>query len=799
MQCWIRCVRAVAVAVIVVAIAGHDRAQAQLPAALSFTDITFSAGIDDETGSHGAMFADLNADGLPDLYLTYNNVRDLANPYRRNQFYRNAGGGVFVEEADARGIGVFGGGTHGAAWADFDNDGDYDLTVALTYKTVSEPFLAEPNRIYRNDGGIFVDVTPTPMSSYPDYTRSILAFDVERDGDLDIFAVNGDQGTGDPPDERNEFYRNDGGFNFTRIESGAAVTAEAGQGATDTDYDGDGDIDLLACNRNGDINILRNDNGVFTAISPQAAGIYLPPPPPVPPPGIYFRAYSGISTGDLDHDGDLDLVFIEQSLVTTAQRVAHVYHNVGGGVFSYRQMIEGFSGLTAGLADLDNDTDLDLVLPGYPNVLLNNGSGTFVLGPPFPGPASGFPVPDVRTVAFADIDNDGDPDFTLTAKFGRPYLVRNDFNSGQWLKVGLFATNGQVGAFGAKIKVFAAGTSTLLGYREVKSSFGYLAQDDPVIHFGLGANTLVDVQVNYLNGAVVAVQNISSQRTLIFNGTSLLQPPSAPQGLVASVTGTNVSLAWSPPGGGGPVAQYILEAGTAPGLKDLAVLPVGNSAGFSTGAPPGVYYVRVRASNLAGQSTASNEVIVRVGVACAAAPPAPSAFTANVSGLNVTFNWTPIPSAEPTSLYLIEAGSGPGLKNLGALPTGATTLSVTGPPGVYYTRVRAQNDCGVSTPSNEVVVQLGCQGPPGAPTGLSSTVNGSFVTLNWAAGAGPPPSSYTIEVGFTSGATNMAFNTGNAATSLGTPAAPGTYYVRVRGVNACGPSAASNQVTIIVN
>jgi enediyne biosynthesis protein E4 len=799
MQYLIRWVRAVAVAVvIVVAIAGHDRAQAQLPAALSFTDITFSAGIDDETGSHGAMFADVNADGLPDLYLTYNNIRDEENPYRRNQFYRNAGGGVFVEEADARGLGVFGGGTHGATWADLDNDGDYDLAVALTYKTVTEPFLPEPNRIYRNDGGVFVDATPTVMSGYSGYTytRSILAFDMERDGDLDIFAVNGDQGSNEPVNDENEFYRNDGGFNFSRITTGPAVTAPAGQGATDTDYDGDGDIDLIACNRNGDINILRNDNGVFTAVSPQAAGLYSVPPPP---PGVYHRAYSGISTGDLDHDGDLDLIFIEQSLVTTAARVAHVYHNVGGGVFSYRQMIDGFSGLTAGLADLDNDTDLDLVLPGYPNVLLNNGSGTFVPGPPFPGPASGFPVPDVRSVAFADIDNDGDPDFTLTAKFGRPYMVRNDFNSGQWLKVGLFATNGQVGAFGAKIKVFAAGTSTLLGYREVKSSFGYLAQDDPVIHFGLGASTLVDVQVNYLNGAVVAVQNVSSRRTLIFNGTTLLQPPSAPQGLVASVSGTNVSLAWSAPGGGGPVAQYILEAGTAPGLKDLAVLPVGNSAGFSTGAPPGVYYVRVRAGNLAGQSGASNEVIVRVGVACSAAPPAPSAFTANVSGLNVTFNWTPTASPEPTSSYLVEAGSGPGLADLAVLETVATTLPVAGPPGVYYTRVRARNACGTSPPSNQVVVQLGCQGPPSAPTGLSFTVTGSFVTLNWAAGGGPPPSSYTIEVGFTSGATNMAFDTGNAATSLGTPAAPGTYYVRVRGVNVCGASAASNQVTIVVN
>ena len=796
MQYLVRSVRAIAVALVVVVIAGHDRARAQPPAALAFTDITFAAGIDDETGSHGAMFADITADGLPDLYLTYNNVRDAQNPYRRNQFYRNAGGGVFVEEADGRGIGVFGGGTHGATWADFDNDGDYDLTVALTYKTVTEPFLSEPNRIYRNDGGVFVDATPPAMSDYPgpSYTRSILAFDMERDGDLDVFAVNGDQGINEGIAEENELYRNDGGFNFTRITTGAPVSAPAGQGAIDTDYDGDGDIDLLACNRNGDINILRNDNGVFTAISPQAAGIYNVPPPP---PGIWHRAYSGISTGDLDRDGDLDLIFIEQSLVTTAARVAHVYHNVGGGVFSYRQMIEGFSGLTAGLADLDNDTDLDLVLPGLPVVLLNNGAGIFDAGPAFPGPASGFPVPDVRTVAFADIDSDGDPDFTLTAKFGRPYLVRNEFNGGQWLKVGLVAPHGQAGAFGAKIRVYAAGTSTLLGYREVKSSFGYLAQDDPVIHFGLGASTLVDVQVNYLDGTVTAVQNVSSRRTLIFNGSTLLQSPSAPFGLVASVTGTNVALAWTPPGGG-PVSQYILEAGTSPGQSNLAVVPVGASPSFSTPAPPGVYYVRVRASNLAGTSGPSNEVIVQVGVGCTGPPPAPTSFNASVNGLNVTFNWLAPPS-QPVSSYQLEAGSGPGLANLAVLGTPATTLSTAGPPGVYYTRVRALNACGPSAPSNEVVVQLGCAGPPGAPTGLSATVNGSLVTLTWAAGAGSAPQSHTVEVGYSPGATDLAFDTGSAATSVSANAPPATYYVRVRAQNGCGPSGVSNQIVVVVN
>jgi len=771
------------------------RAQ-QEPGTLAFTDITSAGGMDAvTTGSHGAMFADVTNDGLPDLYVTYNNVRDVDNPYRRNRFYRNVGG-RFVEEADARNIGVYGGGTHGAAWADLDNDGDFDLTLGLTYLTVRDPYYGQSNRIYRNDNGMFVNVTPSAMSTYAAYTRGILAFDPDRDGDLDIFAVNGDQGSDEPVPDRNEFYRNDGGFGFTSITSGVVIEAPAGQSAIDTDYDGDGDIDLLACNRTGDINILRNDNGVFTRVNPWDAGIYSGPMPATP--GLYYRAYSGISTGDLDNDGDLDLVFIEQSLAGTEVRVAHIYHNVGNGLFIYRQQFGGFSGLTAGLADLDNDTDLDLVLPGLPVVLLNDGRGIFGVGPAFPGPASGFPTPDVRSAAFADIDLDGDLDFTVTAKYGRPYLVRNDFNAGEWLAVGLIGPQGQAGAFGAKIRVFAAGTRTQLGFRELKSSTGYLAQDDPVMHFGLGTATLVDLEATYLDGTVVTLPNLASRRRLILKGSTVLDVPQAPQGLAATVVGTQVTFTWTAPPSGGVANHYVLQAGSAPGLGNLASLALGNQTGFSITAPAGVYYVRLSATNYVGTSVASNEVVVRVGYACSAPPAAPSTLSAQISGLGVTFSWVGSPSQEPTAAYLLEVGSRPGVTDLAAFQTTGPNLSAAGPPGLYYTRLRARNACGDSSASNEVQVQLGCAAPPDAPSGLSATVNGSTVRLSWSAAAGEAPDRYIVEAGLTPGATDFVIDTLDTATTWSTTAPPGTYTVGIRGRNACGTSGVSNQVAVVV-
>ena len=93
----------------------------------------------------------------------------------------------------------------------------------------------------------------------------------------------------------------------------------------------------------------------------------------------------------------------------------------------------------------------------------------------------------------------------------------------------------------------------------------------------------------------------------------------------------------------------------------------------------------------------------------------------------------------------------------------ATTLTVTGvPAGTYFVRVLAKNSSGSSAPSNEIVLTVGggpspCTTAPGVPTGLSAAVSGASVTLTWTAPAGGcPPSTYGVEAGSTSGASNLA-------------------------------------------
>jgi enediyne biosynthesis protein E4 len=689
-------------------VAAQERSARASVGVLSFSDITAGAAPNSVTGSHGAAWADVTGDGLPDLYLTYNECRSGT---RRNRFYRNLGGGAFVEEAVARGLGYTAGGSHGGAWADLDNDGDYDLLSGDTYLTDCNDEFPPPasNRVLLNNDGVFVDRTPPAMAAYRDYTRSIFAFDADRDGRLDIFAVNGDAGSVEPLPDRNEFYHNDGNSNFTALTSGPLITTPAGQAGAATDFDGDGDIDILLPNATGELGVVRNDNGVFTAIPPASIG-------------IQHQASESISSGDLNNDGQIDLVLIDQDRSASPPLgfagVAYVYLNAGGGMFSYKGEIQLFGGYTAGLADLDNDGDLDITLPGLPYVLLNDGAAGFTRGPDYPTPmatpgcgGAQCMKPDPRTVAFADIDADGDLDSVVTAKFGSFRIIRNEFNAGNWLKVQLTSPQGQAGAFGAQVRVYRAGTTSLIALREAKSEYGYLSQDDPVLHIGVGSATSVDVKVRYLDGSGVVRQNVAVNQRIAFIGTAVAVAPSAPRDLTATVNGSSVALTWNSPLDGPAPTAYRLDVGSASGLANLAVVPVGFSNSFAANAPNGTYFVRVRAQNRVGASAPSNEVAVTVGRSgggVCVAPPAPATLTFQRTGSAVTLNWAPPANGAPVRAYVIEAGSGSGAANIAIVDTGAPilTVSANAPPGRYFVRVRARVACGTGSPSTEVVIDV---------------------------------------------------------------------------------------------
>ena len=178
-----------------------------------------------------------------------------------------------------------------------------------------------------------------------------------------------------------------------------------------------------------------------------------------------------------------------------------------------------------------------------------------------------------------------------------------------------------------------------------------------------------------------------------------------------------------------------------------------------------------------------------------AVPAPPVNLRAAVSGRTVTLAWQP-GAGSTGAVYWVEAGSAPGTANLGAWPTTATELVAAGvPDGRYYVRVRAASTDGVSGPSNEVDVRVGCGVALSAPANLLGDVSGTSVFLAWQ--PVPGATAYLLEAGSAPGLANIA-SVPTVATSLAANVPAGTYHVRVRAVSACGLGDRSSEVVLRV-
>ena len=518
---------------------------------IKFTDITDAKEVwgNRENGvscyGHGVAMADITGDFLPDIYIS-NAVRN-ANKLPE-VLYISQKNGPYIENDYARGVDDNYGktGSHGIIFADYDNDGDYDIFNATTDDRI---------RLYRNRGdGYFDDVSDAaniPASGLG--TRGIVAFDANNDGFLDLLGVNWGPVEDEnnvpqiTPPQPNEFYLNNGNGTFSKKTNTGLTPINPSnigtQGVTAIDVDNDGDMDVFVSHRNYSyLGKDENGNDLFGPdwSRPVQNELFINDgtghfTEEAVKRGIYYdrNDCNGTTFADYDNDGDLDVFVVQKQ----KYEYVRVYRNKGNGYFedvTFDLMIRqwGFSLL---MLDVDNDGDLDAYTMNVrrrDNTLyINDGNGEF-------DETSNTGLEkycfDPRGGSVGDVDDDGDQDiyFVDANKFIDPaygnYLLRNDTQTNnRWLKVYGRGPKGDMGGFGTKIWVFDQGymedSSHLVGYRQVINAYGYLCQDDPVQHFGLGQRDTVDVKIQMLDGTTLKAFNVPANRKIFFSKPGHLQ------------------------------------------------------------------------------------------------------------------------------------------------------------------------------------------------------------------------------------------------------------------------------------
>ncbi len=222
----------------------------------TFEDVSTQAGITVAGNGLGIMPGDYDNDGYLDFY--------VANDGDPNQLWMNNGDGTFTDKALLTGASVNRQGTAEAGMGvmslDLENDGDLDLILAHLRD--------ETNTVYRNDGGLFQDITLTtglasPSLPYTGFGLSVADFN--HDGYVDIYVGNGRVGRAgattatDPFAEPDQLFTGSGQGKFEEASSFLPEIRQATtRGIAQADFDNDGDIDVAIINNHSAVSLLEN-------------------------------------------------------------------------------------------------------------------------------------------------------------------------------------------------------------------------------------------------------------------------------------------------------------------------------------------------------------------------------------------------------------------------------------------------------------------------------------------------------------------------------------------------------------
>ena len=255
-------------------------------------------------------------------------------------------------------------------------------------------------------------------------------------------------------------------------------------------------------NRVKNLALYRNGNdGAFTDVTSESG----PDWPPVPAP-------RGIAQGDYDNDGDTDLF-----VASAHPNQNRLYRNDGGifsvleGSFGPNERDQIILGVSPVWGDIDNDGDLDLiVIDGDRLRLFENHAGRNLVEAPFATDAE-FSFGRGSELALADYDNDGYLDLAVNGS-DRQYLLNNLRSGNSWLKIAFEGSASNRMGFGAKIRVTAQHNSISRTYIG-DTGFHRSAGCGP-LHVGLGQSTAVDLRIIWPSGKEQEMKHVSVNQTI---------------------------------------------------------------------------------------------------------------------------------------------------------------------------------------------------------------------------------------------------------------------------------------------